>query len=153
MQDEVTLAAPTQMNAARGDFVVRRGTFFRVGEYPDKQFGLSEAEADAAIAGFAPVPLNIEHIPTIFDGKLGMVRRVVAGGADHSGRVRHSALAAGRDSGRANQDQQRMEPDEQAADWRRVRAASPRGRCGDAGGFQRGKRRKEKGERPGGMRH
>ncbi len=76
MQDEVTLAAPTQPNAARGDFVVRKGTFFRVGDYPDKQFGLSEAEADAAIAGFAPVPLNIEHIPTIFDGKLGVVRKL-----------------------------------------------------------------------------
>ena len=74
MQDEATLAAPMQPNAARGDFVARQGTFFRVGEYPDKQFGLNEAEADAAIEQFAPVPLNIEHIPTIFDGKLGMVQ-------------------------------------------------------------------------------
>ena len=63
-------------DAARGDFVVRRGTFFQVGDYPDKQFGLTEAEADAAIARFTPVPLNVEHIPTIFDGKLGMVQRL-----------------------------------------------------------------------------
>ena len=76
MHNPVTLSAPPQTNAARGDFVVRRGTFFQVGEYPDKQFALTEAEADAAIACFAPVPLNIEHIPTIFDGKLGMVQRL-----------------------------------------------------------------------------
>ena len=76
MPIEATTDAPTQPDAARGDFVVRQGTFFQVGEYPDKQFSLTEAEADAAIARFAPVPLNIEHIPTIFDGKLGMVRRI-----------------------------------------------------------------------------
>ena len=68
---------PRRRQTLRGaDFVVRQGTFFQVGDYPDKQFSLTEAEADAAIARFAPVPLNIEHIPTIFDGKLGMVRRL-----------------------------------------------------------------------------
>ena len=76
MQDEAITNAPMQPNAARGDFVVRRGMFFQVGEYPDKQFGLTEAEADTAIAGFVPVPLNVEHIPTIFDGKLGFVQRL-----------------------------------------------------------------------------
>ncbi len=82
MQTEAITDAPPQPDAARGDFVVRRGTFFQVGDYPDKQFALTEAEADAAIARFAPVPLNIEHIPTIFDGKLGMVRRLWREGKD-----------------------------------------------------------------------
>ena len=76
MQTEITPAAPPQTHSARGDFVVRRGTFFQVGDYPDKQFALTAAEADVAIAEFTPVPLNIEHIPTIFDGKLGMVQRL-----------------------------------------------------------------------------
>lgn len=82
MHIEAIPNAPPQPDAARGDFVVRRGTFFQVGDYPDKQFALTEAEADAAIARFAPVPLNIEHIPTIFDGKLGMVRRLWREGKD-----------------------------------------------------------------------
>ncbi len=91
MYTQANTNAPPQPDAARGDFVgrgqpgdfvVRRGTFFQVGEYPDKQFALTEAEADAAIARFAPVPLNIEHIPTIFDGKLGMVRRLWREGKD-----------------------------------------------------------------------
>ena len=76
MQQQTVANAPAQTHSVAGDFVVRRGTFFQIGDYPDKQFALTEAEADAAIARFAPVPLNVEHIPTIFDGKLGTVRRL-----------------------------------------------------------------------------
>lgn len=37
------------------------GPLFEVGEYPEKNFSLTEAEADAAIAAFTPVPMNSEH--------------------------------------------------------------------------------------------
>ena len=70
------------LDDAGGDFIVRRGLYFQVGDYPDKQFSLNIVEADAAIAAFAPVPLNVEHIPTIFDGKLGIVRRLWREGRD-----------------------------------------------------------------------
>src|SRR5215472_5265752 len=67
---------------AEGDFVLRQGKFFQLGEYPDKDFALDEAEADAAIAQFVPAPLNIEHIPSLFDGKLGEIRRLWRQGRD-----------------------------------------------------------------------
>lgn len=37
------------------------GPLFEVGEYPEKNFSLTEAEADAAIAAFTPVAMNSEH--------------------------------------------------------------------------------------------
>ena len=72
------LAAPV----VEGDLIVRRGKLFEIGEYPDKSFSLSAAEADAAIYAFTPGPLNIEHMPTIFDGKLGNVRKIWRDGND-----------------------------------------------------------------------
>jgi hypothetical protein len=55
-----------------GDFVIRRGKVFEVGEYPDKAFSLSADEARAAVAA----PNDIEHRPSILDGKLGELRAV-----------------------------------------------------------------------------
>src|SRR5687767_12844735 len=57
-------------------YVRMQGKIFEVGDYPHKQFSLSEAEADKAIAQFAPVPADLEHMPTILDGKLGVLRRI-----------------------------------------------------------------------------
>ena len=62
--------------------VTRQGKFFEIGEYPDKQFSLTEAEADAAIERFQGGPINIEHIPTLLDGKLGTVSRLWRQGRD-----------------------------------------------------------------------
>ena len=72
------IAAPR----VEGDFVVRQGKFFEIGDFADKQFSLNEVEADAAIQRFTPAPLNIEHMPTIFDGKLGDVRKLWRDGKD-----------------------------------------------------------------------
>jgi hypothetical protein len=54
-----------------GDTVIRSGKVFECGDYPDKGFSLTEAEADAAITGFKSVNNDLEHKRTILDGKLG----------------------------------------------------------------------------------
>jgi len=70
-----------------GAFIVRTGKVFEVGEYPDKKFSLSEAEADAAIANFQPVAANIEHMPSLLDGKLGGLTKLWRQGKDLLGEV------------------------------------------------------------------
>ena len=62
--------------------VIRQGKFFEVGEYPDKQFALTEAEADAAVKQFRGGPINIEHVSSVLDGKLGQVTRLWRAGRD-----------------------------------------------------------------------
>ncbi|GEM_PF-3097295 len=69
--------------ALQGAFVVRRGIVFRTGDYPDKDFSMDWAEADAEISrlktapfaasfadeGLVPngfVPNDLEHRPTVF---------------------------------------------------------------------------------------
>ena len=47
MQQEKERNGLAPSAGAADDFVVRRGTFFQIGDYPDKQFALTEAEADA----------------------------------------------------------------------------------------------------------
>jgi hypothetical protein len=59
-----------------GEFVIRRGKVFEIGEYPDKAFSLTADEAKAVVAAFTPVPNDIEHRPSILDGKLGELRAV-----------------------------------------------------------------------------
>ena len=63
--------------------VERSGKFFECGDYPDKKFPLNEAEADAVIAGFQPVDLELEHqtsqgLKTILTGKLGQISKDLA---------------------------------------------------------------------------
>lgn len=56
--------------------VYRTGLLFRLGDYPDKNFSLNEAEADRAIAAFAPIEADYEHTPGPLDGKLGQIVQV-----------------------------------------------------------------------------
>lgn len=58
---------------AAGSYV---GKVFEIGDFPDKRFSLSSNEADAAIAGFSPVPLNLEHMPTVLNGELGDLKKI-----------------------------------------------------------------------------
>jgi hypothetical protein len=53
------------------DAVLRTGPIFEIGAYPDKDFTLTEAEADAAIAAFTPQAADYEHTPGPLDGHLG----------------------------------------------------------------------------------
>lgn len=59
-----------------GDYVLRTGKIFECGNYADKNFSLTPAEAQAAVAAFAPVPNDLEHRPSILDGKLGHLQAV-----------------------------------------------------------------------------
>lgn len=57
-------------------YVRREGLIFECGDYPDKKFSLSPDEADAAIAAFAPVYGDLEHMPTVLSGNLGILREM-----------------------------------------------------------------------------
>lgn len=58
-------------------FVIKPGKLFQAGEYPDKNYSMTEEEIAAAAAAFTgEVPMNVEHAPSVFDGKLGSIRRV-----------------------------------------------------------------------------
>lgn len=52
-------------------FVYRKGLIFRADKYSDKNFEMSPEELLAAANEFQPVPLDVEHMPSIFDSKLG----------------------------------------------------------------------------------
>jgi hypothetical protein len=67
--------------------VIRTGKVFQIGDYPDKEFSLTEAEADAAIAAFTPVDNDLEHKHTILDGKLGKLQSVWRSGKELFGKV------------------------------------------------------------------
>ena len=62
-----------------GGMVLRRGKIFEAGDYPDKAYSMTPEELLAAVADFAPVPLDLEHTPTVLDGKLGELRAVELG--------------------------------------------------------------------------
>lgn len=94
LDDKVTLGEPETVQEVRSyvpvkftadmaageeiaGFVTWSGKIFEVGDYPDKQFSLSEGEADAiTIAGFEPVQFDLEHQSTVLDGKLGGLEKV-----------------------------------------------------------------------------
>lgn len=59
-----------------GDFrVYPNSLLFKAGDYPDKQFAMTAEEIAAAAISFAsPVPINLQHAPTMLVGKLGEVR-------------------------------------------------------------------------------
>lgn len=62
-----------------GGMVLRRGKLFEAGEYPDKAYAMTPEELLAAVADFQPVALDLEHTPTVLDGKLGELRAVELG--------------------------------------------------------------------------
>lgn len=59
-------------------YVIREGLIFEAGDYPDKKFHLTPEELIAAATDFKPVSINLEHIKTPFDGKLGFLHSVKA---------------------------------------------------------------------------
>jgi hypothetical protein len=69
---------PTRLSAPYTDGQYRiypNSLLFKSGNYPDKQFSMTPAEIAAAADSFAsPVPINLEHAPTVLQGKLGEVR-------------------------------------------------------------------------------
>lgn len=65
----------------------RVGKIFECGEYPDKNFSLNEQEMQNAISAFSPVPIDLEHTPTILNGNLGMLESVFNVGKELFGKV------------------------------------------------------------------
>lgn len=59
-----------------GEYVLRTGKIFQAGSYPDKKFDLSSDEMKTAVSSFKPVEIDIEHAPSVFDGKLGKLEAV-----------------------------------------------------------------------------
>lgn len=59
-----------------GNYVLREGKIFEAGSYPDKDFELSPEELQAVAATFVPVPVDLEHTPTVLDGKMGVLQSV-----------------------------------------------------------------------------
>lgn len=57
-------------------YVIRDGFIFEAGNYEDKNFHLTPEELLAASTDFKPVPLNLEHIKTRFDGRLGLLHSI-----------------------------------------------------------------------------
>jgi hypothetical protein len=78
--------------SAEGEIVTREGPIFVLGDYPDRGISVDETAADAAIAAFSPVALELEHSdtegrPSIFSGRLGTLESVWRKGAELWGRV------------------------------------------------------------------
>ncbi|MGV3617920.1 MAG: hypothetical protein ACO1SV_21555 [Fimbriimonas sp.] len=75
-----------------GDYVVRTGPIFKLGSYPDKAFSLNADEADANIATFMPVPVDVEHDRSVFKknpkGEFGSLEKVWRQGEEIIGRVK-----------------------------------------------------------------
>lgn len=67
--------------------VLRTGKVFEAGEYPDKNFSITEEELAQVPATFSPVSNDLEHKPTILSGKVGQLRSVVAKGKELYGTV------------------------------------------------------------------
>lgn len=61
------------------EYVIKSGKIFQCGDYPDKNFSLTEEELKTAVSKFKPVALDIEHYPSLFDGKLGYLGGVSIG--------------------------------------------------------------------------
>jgi hypothetical protein len=73
---EFALDPNAEFQTSDGEYVLRTGKIFEAGQYKDKNFEISSEELCEAIADFSPVELDVEHMPSIFDGKLGTLQAV-----------------------------------------------------------------------------
>lgn len=67
--------------------VTRRGKLFEAGDFPDKNVAFDEEDLKYAVQTFAPVPNDLEHANTIFDGKLGQLKKIWKSGTELHGEV------------------------------------------------------------------
>lgn len=74
----VDFALDKSKDSKDGKYVLKTGLLFRAGKYEDKDFELTPDELKNAVNDFKPVPLDIEHVPSILDGKLGTLQAVTA---------------------------------------------------------------------------
>lgn len=87
---DVAGTGTTHASHMGGDYVVRTGKLFEVGNYEDKGFEFTADDLARAVETFHPCGLNMEHVPTLLDGKLGHVERIFPGedGKSLMGQVR-----------------------------------------------------------------
>ena len=64
------------------EYEVWRGKIFEAGDYPDKDFNMSEEELKAAEARFKPFDIDLEHIDTVLNKKLGRGTKLYAQGKE-----------------------------------------------------------------------
>lgn len=76
---EFELDPSTVVDTEDGAYVLRTGKIFEAGQYPDKKFEITPEELCEAISDFKPVDVDLEHMPTILDGKLGKLEAVALG--------------------------------------------------------------------------
>lgn len=94
--EEVTTYKPVKMSAEfsvdEGSILPKEvpyiGKIFQVGSFPDKNFSLTEAEADDAIANFRLANADNEHRKSQFDGKIGGLQRMWREGKEIFGEYR-----------------------------------------------------------------
>jgi hypothetical protein len=67
--------------------IERDALIFQAGDYPDKDFAVTEDELDGIVSGFAAVPVKIEHGETPFDGALGTLQSIWRAGKDLMGKL------------------------------------------------------------------
>jgi hypothetical protein len=71
-----------------GETIYRPGKLFVAGEYRDKDYAMTATEILAAAEAFTdPLPIDLEHVPTPLDGKLGELVSVEARGDELHGIV------------------------------------------------------------------
>lgn len=76
MENNFSLDSISTESEENNKYVYRTGLIFRAGAYPDKRFKITPEELLAVASDFSPVPLDVEHGQSIFDGKLGTLDAV-----------------------------------------------------------------------------
>ena len=63
-------------------FCEREAKLFEAGAYPDRDIAITEETLDEIIKNTSEAPLRIEHMPTVFDGVLGVVKSLYRRGGE-----------------------------------------------------------------------
>lgn len=87
MPDSIKLSACFSVRDDAAGVVSKWGKLFEAGEYKGHKFAMTDEEVAAVPQHFAPVDLNIQHGPSILDGKLGRLEEVEAEDGILFGRV------------------------------------------------------------------
>lgn len=77
------------------EIVTRTAKLFEVGDYPDKGIKITTDALDSIVAGFASIPVKVEHSNTPFDGSLGDCTKIWRDGNDLKGEIGFSPEAWG----------------------------------------------------------
>lgn len=86
----VTFSLDPATFAGKNEIVID-AKLFELGDYPDKNFSLSEEEADSVtVASAAGKRIEFEHMPTVLSGKTGSIEKAWRDGTSIYGTLRFS---------------------------------------------------------------